>query len=156
MLCCRFGSPRTVGKTVCNRLNSGITAGTAVGPGVISPIHTCPRRTGDGMVLLLCLAVRTGSTGVSTGVLRRRDVLPRSCRDRMVTVLVGAVSAGAGLGSAVLRIIVACPGTVGQTVVCLLNSTVLASSTGVRPLMLGIGTGCPFGTGDRVGCHFSC
>ena len=55
-----------------------------------------------------------------------------------------------------LSIVVVRPGTVGQTVGCLLNGTVLASSTGVRPLVLGIGAGCPFGTGDRVGCHFSC
>ena len=152
----RFGSPCTIGEAVCNRLDSRIAAGAAVGSGVLGIIHALPSGTGDGVVLHLGLAVRTGATGMGTAVLRCRGVFPCSSCDRMVAVLIGTVSAGTGLGSAVLGIIVACPGTVGQTVVCLLNSTVLASSTGVRPLVLGIGAGCPFGTGDRVGCHFSC
>ena len=151
-----FGSPGTVGKAVCNSLDRRIATGAAVGSGVLGVIHTLPSGTGDGVVLHLGLAVRTGATGMGTTVLRCRGVFPCSSCNRMVAVLIGTVTARASLGSAVLRIIVACPGTVGQTVVCLLNSTVLASSTGVRPLVLGIGAGCPFGTGDRVGCHFCC
>ena len=152
MLGSRFGSPRTIGEAVCNRLNSGITAGTTVGSSVFRSIHTCPRRAGDGMILLLSLAVRTGSTRVSAGVLSRRDVLPCGCRDCMVPVFISAVPTGTGLCSAVLRIIVRSPGTVSQTVVCLFNGTVRTSGTGISSLMLGVRDTCPCSTGDTMRC----
>ena len=146
-----FGSPGTVGKAVCNSLDSRIAAGAAVGSGVLGIIHALPCSARDRVVLQLVFGIRTGAAGVSAAVLRCRCADPFGHRDGVVPIFVGAVPAGAGLGSTMLGIIVLSPGTVGQTVACLFHGTVLTGSAGICSLMLCIRDALPCGTADTMG-----